>query len=230
MNKKDGIIRMSNIKSRYLFIIVFLAFIIILGTLFFRFRPAHYPYAYLLTSNPANPWAFCAEDTDVQWKEKQWLDCTIGIERYKIFETHSTYSEVEKWYQGRYKKIGGLQLNKTGLELVFGSKPELIDVQFKSYISMIWEGESPKYSDETTPYFVLEKYSLYIRFAYKDTVFWILAFMAIFSGLVFSKIKKRSRPTKRAPDAWDSAQIPSSFLRLFIFLVGWLRRPLPQRR
>ena len=33
--------------------------------------------------------------------------------------------------------------------------------------------------------------------------------------------------TKRAPDAGDSAQIPSSFLRLFIFLVGRLRRPRP---
>ena len=28
------------------------------------------------------------------------------------------------------------------------------------------------------------------------------------------------RPTKRAPDAGDSAQISSSFLRLFIFPVG----------
>jgi hypothetical protein len=35
------------------------------------------------------------------------------------------------------------------------------------------------------------------------------------------------RPTKRAPDAGDSAHIPSSFLRLIIFLVGRLRRPRP---
>ena len=35
------------------------------------------------------------------------------------------------------------------------------------------------------------------------------------------------RPTKRAPDAGDSAQISSSFLRLVIFLVGRLRRPHP---
>ena len=35
------------------------------------------------------------------------------------------------------------------------------------------------------------------------------------------------RPTKRAPDAGDSAQIPSSFLRLSIFLAGRLRRPHP---
>jgi len=34
-------------------------------------------------------------------------------------------------------------------------------------------------------------------------------------------------PIKRASDAGDSAQIPSSFLRLFIFLVGRLRRPHP---
>ncbi len=34
-------------------------------------------------------------------------------------------------------------------------------------------------------------------------------------------------PTKRAPDAGESAQIPSSFLRLFIFPVGRLRRPRP---
>ena len=33
--------------------------------------------------------------------------------------------------------------------------------------------------------------------------------------------------TKRAPDAGDSAQIPSSFLRLSIFPVGRLRRPRP---
>ena len=35
------------------------------------------------------------------------------------------------------------------------------------------------------------------------------------------------RPTKRAPDAGDSAHIPSSFLRLIIFLAGRLRRPRP---
>jgi len=35
------------------------------------------------------------------------------------------------------------------------------------------------------------------------------------------------RPTKRAPDAGDSAHIPSSFLHLFIFLAGRLRRPRP---
>ena len=37
----------------------------------------------------------------------------------------------------------------------------------------------------------------------------------------------QKRPTKRAPDAGDSAHIPSSFLRLIIFLVGRLRRPRP---
>jgi hypothetical protein len=35
------------------------------------------------------------------------------------------------------------------------------------------------------------------------------------------------RLTKRAPDAGDSAHIPSSFLRLIIFLAGRLRRPRP---
>ena len=35
------------------------------------------------------------------------------------------------------------------------------------------------------------------------------------------------RPTKRAPDAGDSAAISSSFLRLIIFLAGRLRRPHP---
>ena len=34
-------------------------------------------------------------------------------------------------------------------------------------------------------------------------------------------------PTKRAPDAGDSAQISSSFTRLSIFLAGRLRRPRP---
>ena len=34
-------------------------------------------------------------------------------------------------------------------------------------------------------------------------------------------------PTKRAPDAGDSAHIPSSFTRLIIFLAGRLRRPRP---
>jgi hypothetical protein len=33
----------------------------------------------------------------------------------------------------------------------------------------------------------------------------------------------QTRPTKRAPDAGDSAHISSSFLRLIIFLVGRLR-------
>ena len=37
----------------------------------------------------------------------------------------------------------------------------------------------------------------------------------------------RKCPTKRAPDAGDSAAISSSFLRLIIFLVGRLRRPRP---
>ena len=37
----------------------------------------------------------------------------------------------------------------------------------------------------------------------------------------------KKRPTKRAPDAGDSADIPSSFLRLIIFLAGRLRRPHP---
>ena len=36
-----------------------------------------------------------------------------------------------------------------------------------------------------------------------------------------------TRPTKRAPDAGDSAQISGSFLRLIIFLAGRLRRPRP---
>jgi len=38
---------------------------------------------------------------------------------------------------------------------------------------------------------------------------------------------KQRRPTKRAPDAGDSAQISSSFLRLSLFPVGRLRRPRP---
>jgi hypothetical protein len=38
---------------------------------------------------------------------------------------------------------------------------------------------------------------------------------------------KQNRPTKRAPDAGDSAQISSSFTRLIIFLAGRLRRPRP---
>ena len=37
----------------------------------------------------------------------------------------------------------------------------------------------------------------------------------------------KRRPTKRAPDAGDSAAISSSFLRLSIFLAGRLRRPRP---
>jgi hypothetical protein len=34
-------------------------------------------------------------------------------------------------------------------------------------------------------------------------------------------------PNSHAPEVWDSAQIPGSFLRLFIFLAGRLRRPRP---
>jgi len=37
----------------------------------------------------------------------------------------------------------------------------------------------------------------------------------------------KKRPTKRAPDAGDSAHIPGSFLRLSLFLAGRLRRPRP---
>ena len=40
-------------------------------------------------------------------------------------------------------------------------------------------------------------------------------------------VSKSTRPIKRAPDAGDSAQIPSSFTRLSIFLAGRLRRPRP---
>jgi len=39
--------------------------------------------------------------------------------------------------------------------------------------------------------------------------------------------KQAGCPTKRAPDAGDSAHIPGSFLRLIIFLAGRLRRPRP---
>jgi len=38
---------------------------------------------------------------------------------------------------------------------------------------------------------------------------------------------QEKRLTKRAPDAGESAQISSSFLRLIIFLAGRLRRPRP---
>ena len=37
----------------------------------------------------------------------------------------------------------------------------------------------------------------------------------------------KKRPTKRAPDAGDSAAISSSCTRLIIFLAGRLRRPRP---
>jgi hypothetical protein len=37
----------------------------------------------------------------------------------------------------------------------------------------------------------------------------------------------KSKPTKRAPDAGDSAHISGSLLRLIIFLAGQLRRPRP---
>ena len=40
-------------------------------------------------------------------------------------------------------------------------------------------------------------------------------------------LNNKPRLTKRAPDAGDSAHIPSSFLRLIIFLAGRLRRPRP---
>ena len=42
-----------------------------------------------------------------------------------------------------------------------------------------------------------------------------------------SSLPPRQRPTKRAPDAGDSAAISSSFPRLIIFPVGRLRRPHP---
>ena len=40
-----------------------------------------------------------------------------------------------------------------------------------------------------------------------------------------SERNEKNCPTKRAPDAGDSAAISSSFLRLIIFPVGRLRRP-----
>ncbi len=41
------------------------------------------------------------------------------------------------------------------------------------------------------------------------------------------RMHNEKRLTKRAPDAGDSAHIPSIFLRLIIFPVGRLRRPRP---
>ena len=49
----------------------------------------------------------------------------------------------------------------------------------------------------------------------------------VFSGKGFGK--QAGYPTKRAPDAGDSAAFPSIFLRLSIFPIGRLRRPPPQR-
>ena len=46
-------------------------------------------------------------------------------------------------------------------------------------------------------------------------------------SLINNTFQAKRRPTKRAPDAGDSAHIPSSFLRLSFFLVGRLRRPRP---
>ncbi len=40
-------------------------------------------------------------------------------------------------------------------------------------------------------------------------------------------LKAKNCPTKRAPDAGDSAAISSSFPRLSLFLAGRLRRPRP---
>ena len=48
----------------------------------------------------------------------------------------------------------------------------------------------------------------------------------ITQSMVFVLLNK-SGLTKRAPDAGDSAHIPSSFKRLVIFLAGRLRRPRP---
>ncbi len=49
--------------------------------------------------------------------------------------------------------------------------------------------------------------------------------VVLFSGFISGV--HAVRLTKRAPDAGDSAQISSNFLRLVIFLVGRLRRPRP---
>jgi hypothetical protein len=46
-------------------------------------------------------------------------------------------------------------------------------------------------------------------------------------GLQYKKSYVKNCPTKRAPDAGDSAHIPSIFLRLSFFLAGRLRRPHP---
>ena len=51
--------------------------------------------------------------------------------------------------------------------------------------------------------------------------------MAVESYFSQQVLRNKKRPTKRAPDAGDSAHIPSSFPRLIIFLVGRLRRPRP---
>ena len=49
----------------------------------------------------------------------------------------------------------------------------------------------------------------------------------LINPLVKGSCTHKGKPTKRAPDAGESAQISSSFLRLSIFLAGRLRRPRP---
>lgn len=171
---------------RLLYIISIFALITILGILFSKLRPVHYPNAYFLASIQTGPWAFCAEDSD-----KQWLDCTIGVERNKIFETPSAYNEVERWYQERYEKIGNLQLNKTSLELTLGSEPELIDAFFEKYISIIWKGNPPKLTVGMTPYFIYEKYSLYLRFAYKDIIYLLLLLTIVIGSFIVQKLRRK---------------------------------------
>jgi len=51
--------------------------------------------------------------------------------------------------------------------------------------------------------------------------------LAVLSFLGKESCAIQKRPTKRAPDAGDSAHISSSFPRLIIFLAGRLRRPRP---
>jgi hypothetical protein len=60
--------------------------------------------------------------------------------------------------------------------------------------------------------------------SYALSFFWLDGFAVPAPAQVTQTV---GRPTKRAPDAGDSAHISSSFLRLIIFLAGRLRRPRP---
>ena len=129
-----------------------------IGTILCWYWSRREPDAYMLAKSQPEAWAFCTEN-----HVDRWLDCTIGVRQSKAYESPVSYEQVENWYRGRYGQIGDVQLNKSGLQLIFGSRPHFWDGPDVATILSI---DKPQFTVGMTPFYIREEYSLYLRVKY----------------------------------------------------------------